>query len=264
MKKSVLLAALEQQGVERNVLPSGKQLERTKAFADLYESRGLLVGDATPPLRHCCENGDACWRRVESRFEGYGISLPWGGPDYEPGGVVVLGMNFDDYGGLHAGFYLAACELRDFAAGRRTMRYGNEYARYRGSPFAYRSTRSAAAVIAYRDGREVTDLKAPQDLTMALRRVVRLQTVKCSPDTGAIQPRRCGRAAPRCFWQMSSQSRSLDTCLGLATTSAVRSGSYEASRPAGSGPDFTLVRSYSRAVTPNLCFCITHARRAIG
>jgi len=170
-------------------------------------------------------------------------------------------MNFDNYGGLHAGFYLAACELRDFAAGQRTMRYGDEYARYRCSPFAYRSTRSAAAVIAYRDGRKVTDLKAPEDLTMALRRVVRLQTVKCSPvnDHWSNQPRRCGRTAPRCFWQMSSRSRSLDTCLGLATTSAGRSGSYEASRPAGSGPGFTLVRSHSRAVTPKRCFCITQS-----
>jgi hypothetical protein len=46
-----------------------------------------------------------------------GISLPWIGPDYRHGGVVVLGINFNDANGLTRVFEIGAAEAEEMADG---------------------------------------------------------------------------------------------------------------------------------------------------
>ncbi|MGO9907239.1 MAG: hypothetical protein ACLP4R_25505 [Solirubrobacteraceae bacterium] len=92
---------------------------------------------------------------------------------------MVLGMNFNNASGLTMAFQLASYEEDALARGAKIMTYN--HAGYRGSNFAYCSTRSAALLGDLVAGRSVTDRKAPADLVEMLRQIVRLQTVKCSP-----------------------------------------------------------------------------------
>jgi hypothetical protein len=166
-------------------LPAGQQADLVLQIADLYERRGLLTeAAAAPPLWNCCSNAAACWGRLPStaRVEPGGISLPWVGPDYRPGGVAVLGMNFHEASGLTMAFQLAAYELEHLPTGRRKMTY--DASGYRGSMFAYRSTRSAAVLLDVADGKPAADHLEPAELGPALSRLARVQAVKCAPANG--------------------------------------------------------------------------------
>jgi hypothetical protein len=57
------------------------------------------------------------------------------GADYRPGGVVVLGVNFNDANGLTRAYEIAPAEAAELAAGRRRVNYGYDVAQYRGSDF---------------------------------------------------------------------------------------------------------------------------------
>jgi hypothetical protein len=86
-------------------------------LANLYAEHDLIIDGAAPPLWSCCANRQMCWRSAQDARPNAscaGISLPWIGPDYKPGGVLILGMNFNDYGGLAAAWKLADWERRAF------------------------------------------------------------------------------------------------------------------------------------------------------
>jgi hypothetical protein len=165
---------------------------------DFYVERGLIVNDEAPPLRDCCANGAFCWRSGNPDDYSGGLSLPWIGPDYRPGGVVILGMNFNDAYGLAEAFAEALWELRALGDGHKRMTY--DAPGYRGSDFAYRSTRSAGILIDVLHGSDVTEDEPPADEMVAvLKRLVRLQAVKCSPPTkptGAPWPEMWERCPP--------------------------------------------------------------------
>lgn len=138
MQSDGLLSALTDAGLARAALPSGAQLDLAVDFASLYEERGLLIDGHAPSLWKCCPNADSCWAgAMETRpndWDGDGnISLPWVGPGYRPGGVLLVGMNFNDASGLAAAFQIAEGDRQAFQAGHRRVDYGD--ASYGGTMF---------------------------------------------------------------------------------------------------------------------------------
>ncbi len=117
---------LKDDGLSDSRMPRGDQLDLVERFAALYETNDLIHGGATPPLWKCCKNSDECWQQAldaRPKPPDGGISLPWVGPEYEPDGVLVLGMNFNDASGAAMGFKLANYELSAFPNGKKRMTY---------------------------------------------------------------------------------------------------------------------------------------------
>lgn len=165
------------------------QVEMTQAFAALYEQHTLIVDSAAPALWTCCVHSDDCWRdaadlRPDPDHGGDGgLSLPWVGPDYRPGGVAVLGINHNDASGLAVGFELARMDKLALAEGWKRINYNQ--VGYRGTDYPYRTTRSAASVLDLLDRAPVEDHDDPIELVPTLDRLVRLQSIKCSPWNGS-------------------------------------------------------------------------------
>jgi hypothetical protein len=184
MRRSELLEAFARDKVNPSALSSASQTKLALRFAALYERHGLIRDAIAPPLWGFCPNGADCWRaawkdRPTEGPEDGGISLPWIGPEYEPGGVVVLGINFNDANGLTRAYEIAPADADEMAAGWRRVTYGIET--YRGSDFPYRSTRSAALLIDHLAGRSIVDRESPEDVAPFIRQIIRMQAIKCSP-----------------------------------------------------------------------------------
>lgn len=112
------------------------------------------------------------------------ITLPWIGPDYEPGGVVVIAINLHNASGLLTEYAIVCSsagtpenpsQIGSFELGRKHAHR---------SPFAYRSVRTAAMLLDVLDGATVRDRQDPLELTAPINRIARLQAVKCAPDDG--------------------------------------------------------------------------------
>lgn len=166
-------------------VPSGHQLELVLRFAGLYESKGLIVDGETPALWQCCPNRDSCWgKAMDARPQlgdgDGGIPLPWVGPNYREGGVVLIAINLRDASTLPIEYWIAADQQYAFEEG--------QYQAHR-SMFAYKSTRSAAVLLDLVAGVPIRDRTEPVDLVKPLRRIVRLQAVKCSPRDGGTSAR---------------------------------------------------------------------------
>lgn len=184
LNRSQLLAALARDGVDPGAFTSEPQIELALRFAELYERHALIRDGIAPPLWHCCPNAGSCWRtawdtRPKDGPEDGGISLPWIGPEYRPGGVVVLGINLNDANGLTRAYEINPEDAHELTAGRRRVNYG--VPAYRGSDFPYRSTRSAALLADYLDGARITDREDPVAVAPFIDRILRLQSIKCSP-----------------------------------------------------------------------------------
>ena len=184
MDRSQLLAAFARDKVDPGALSSEPQTALALRFTELYMDRGLIRDGIAPPLWDCCPNAADCWRaawdaRPTDGPEDGGISLPWIGPEYRPGGVVVLGINFNDANGLTRAYEIAPEDADEMAAGRRRVNYGIQ--EYRGSDFPYRSTRSAALLVDYLDRMAITDREDPEAIAPYVYRILRLQAIKCSP-----------------------------------------------------------------------------------
>jgi hypothetical protein len=187
-----LRAAFARDQVDASVLCAKAQIELALAFTELYERRGLIRAGAAPPLWECCPHASECWphaldaRSADGPEDG-GVSLPWIGPEYERGGVVVVGINFNDANGLTRAFELGAAEAEEFSAGRSRVTYSSPG--YTGSDFPYGSTRTAAAVMDHLAGAPARDREHPEDWVDALNRLLRMQAIQCSPrNTAASQP----------------------------------------------------------------------------
>ena len=177
--------------VDEPDFPRGEQLRMLSGLTRIYASEGLIRGVRAAPLWACCPQAPDCWKaaaahRPPRRDDRSGISLPWIGPEYQRGGVAIIAINLRDAGGLLREYEIT-CEsagdgsqLSRLAAGFRTAH---------GSRLGYGSTRSAASVLDWLEGRPITDRTEPSELCGVLRRVTRLQAVKCSPADG-------GRSSP--------------------------------------------------------------------
>jgi hypothetical protein len=182
----IKLFGTEPRVVDKEDFPKDVSLRLLAGLATLYEHRGLLDLDQPQPLWDCCPNGKHCWRglrKPRSRNRNNGrITLPWVGPDYTPGQLVVLANNLNNASGWLTEYEIVCSsassetnlsQIGSFEAGKRKAHR---------SPFAYRSMRTAAMLLDQLDGIPVTDRTEPGDLVPTINRVARLQTVKCAPD----------------------------------------------------------------------------------
>jgi len=82
-----------------------------------YERKGLVRGQTALPLHRACPNAAACWAGLtpaQAPADDYaGLSLPWVGPLYQPGGVLLVGINMNEHGGLTAWDGLIEWALKD-------------------------------------------------------------------------------------------------------------------------------------------------------
>ena len=109
------------------------------------------------------------------------ITLPWIGPGYELGGVVVIAINLHNASGLLTEYSIACSsagtpeypsQIGSFEASRK---------RAHRSQFAYGSIRTAAMLLDNLDGDAIRDRSDPFDLITPINRIARLQAVKCAP-----------------------------------------------------------------------------------
>jgi hypothetical protein len=183
------LVALFADEFDAEDVPAGEQLTLLTRVASLYETKGLLRDGSAPPLWECCPNAGSCWARAapgsqpNSGEANGGMPLPWIGPGYRRGGVVVVAINLRDASGLMIE-YVITC----WPTGQLDTLSGGGYKPH-SSDFAYRSTRSAAALVDLADGRPAEDHAEPTQLAPYLRRTARLQAVKCSPRDEAMSDR---------------------------------------------------------------------------
>ena len=175
-------------------IPQGRQARLLLRLARLYERRGLRGSDGAVALCDLCPNAGQCWgglprsavRRPtpQRKTEDGGIVLPWVGPDYRPGGVVVIGINpninprdptwLDLEHAISWEHYVKRTFERD--------RLSED-----GSRFGGDSTRAAGLVLDSIAGRPIRDRPA-RELVDVLRQTARLQTVKCVPKTQVSKP----------------------------------------------------------------------------
>ncbi|MDQ6751016.1 MAG: uracil-DNA glycosylase family protein [Actinomycetota bacterium] len=159
-------------------------LARLDDLAGVYAGRGLLREGQTLPLHDVCPHRDECWAECQHAAppDDYaGISLPWIGGSYEDGRVLVVGINFHDWGGLLANWYVCSDHQRQQQAGRQGKS---------GHPFALAAMAYTAVVLNSLDGREVGhgDVPRPQDVAALWDRIAFLQGIKCAPRTNRSRP----------------------------------------------------------------------------
>jgi len=170
------------------------RVERLLALSGIYRTEGVLVGGTALPLWDACPSAAPCWapfpdtwrpgRDPDDEQTG-GMILPWVGEHYAPGGVVILGINLKNASGLYIEYKIAREQRRELLAGRE---------RIHNSVWAYRSLRSAAAVMRSMAGREDLDVADPRQLATVLDTIARVQAVKCSAKDGRRSARGPDRA----------------------------------------------------------------------
>lgn len=190
MQQRDLIGIFKDQGVvDAEDYPHGQALRLLAQIASRYERLGLLAGSQTKPLWKCCPHGPECWSSAKKPGRGSAvndgrITLPWIGPRYERGGVVVVAINLHNAAGLLTEYAIACSsagtpehpsQIGSFEAGRKQAHK---------SPFAYGSVRTAAMLLDVLDGVPVTDRVSPLELIAPINRIARLQAVKCAPDDG--------------------------------------------------------------------------------
>lgn len=154
------------------------------ALVQLYQRKGLLPDGVDAPLFECCPNSVACWKGSPlPRFpDDAGISVPWIGHRYFESPVAVLGMNFNNGGGLGAHFW--TCE--DHQAQMKRGKRGKA-----GRPFARGVMLALRIVLADLDGSEIpSEEPSPrnEELAELWERCAFLQSIKCSPGTDRSNP----------------------------------------------------------------------------
>lgn len=167
----------------------GSRLDLLASIAKIYEEESVLVDGEALPLWRDCACAAPCWAAFPEEWQpgrdlgdpwNGGIVLPWIGQYYEAGGVVVLGINLREASGLYVEYEIARRQLERLRAG---------HMKAHGSWWAYRSTRSAAAVLRSMAGNPDLDVADPVELAGTLDETSRLQAVKCSSKDGARSAR---------------------------------------------------------------------------
>ncbi len=185
-----LRARFEQCEFASEEIPKGSQGGLLLKLLALYESKGL--SPATSPLCDCCVNNTRCWRAAmkarrtptKTHPENGGIMLPWVGSRYRRGGVAVIAIN-PNIGTNDRTHLLSEHEI---SWDRHHRVLENNLKTDEGSPFAYRTLRSTAAILDRSCANPIRDREQPQDLVGALHHTARLQAVKCVPRTARSRP----------------------------------------------------------------------------
>lgn len=143
----------------------------------MYEQRGLIEGDETPPLRTACVCGSECWRDApenEWATREPGISLPFVGRDYGAERMMIAAINFVDWGGLWGNWQIREGQLDALREGKRKVH---------GSDLPYAAGAFAHAIRTGITGQEIAPdpLCPPDEAAEALEQCSFTQSVKCSP-----------------------------------------------------------------------------------
>lgn len=178
-------------------IPRGRPAEMLLRFRTLYSSKGLLRNGRPEPLCDVCPKSKACWPKHEAKTqrrpkpkpslednENGSVFLPWIGPKYEPGGVVVVAINPNVAANEDTDLLLEhAITWKWHVDGLREGKTSNGNSR-----FASGAMRSAAALLDAIDGQPVMDRRQPEELIDAVFRTARLQAVKCIPKRENSKP----------------------------------------------------------------------------
>ncbi len=199
----VMIASMTPEELNRRLVQSyarpaeGQQLALLLELADFHEKSGLMGAGPLPALHRVCPTAKECWkgisedarptgtRSIDPQSEAGCIVLPWVGPMYRPGGVAVLGLNLR-YGGEHWEFAMEHRITLDRNGGQEVSLQAGR--RAHGSNWATGTMKDAAAV--YRSATGVSPNGTPDgnELANALRRIARIQAIKCSPVGGRSSP----------------------------------------------------------------------------
>lgn len=150
----------------------------------LYRGPGLLENEHDNPLYDVCCNSAFCWGEDESIRPATpaGISVPWIGERYVPGGLCVVGMNFNNWGGLRGHWQICQSHIDEQRQGNR----GKE-----GRFFAYGAMGYARLLDSWMRGEPIPDdylAPAPEHLAPVWQSCAYLQAVKCSPVGNRSRP----------------------------------------------------------------------------
>jgi Uracil DNA glycosylase superfamily len=151
---------------------------------DLYRQKGLLPDDLDEALFCCCPHRDECWQHARDANDqrNSGISLPWIGKEYFDSGVVILGINFDNFGGLAGHYHVCEDHIRQMEAGKR----GKD-----GRPFARGAMQYLRIVLASLNGdalpTDSVDVRN-EELAGLWEHCSYLQRIKCAPGSEKSKP----------------------------------------------------------------------------
>jgi hypothetical protein len=171
----------------RRLRQSPEHEQTVERLLGLYRERGLLPDGLDLSLQVWCPNKDECWRdcpppKDSVGMANSGITIPWLGRGYFETRIVLLGMNFDNYGGIAGHYNICEDHIRSMEAGRRGK-----------AGFAF--SRNAmlylrAALASLDDGPVPTDPhEVPNEALAHLwERCAFIETVKCAPGTKSSQP----------------------------------------------------------------------------
>jgi hypothetical protein len=176
----------------RDHAPAPEQIAVVDALLALYACRGLLPRGRDEPLYEVCPNSESCWEGATRPVPDHaGISVPWVGREYAAWRVCVVGLNFDNYGGLAGHWRVCASHIR-------TLRDGG--LGKNGRFFATGAMSYARAVEMSMCGSlgGSWDDPSPADLARSWERCAYLQAVKCAPHGNRSQPTRamCSACPP--------------------------------------------------------------------
>lgn len=170
---------------------TGGRVRALAAVSRIYERDGVLSEHQVCSLHRCCPSAESCWSGVRASerptrtvlgdpdYDRPGsIFWPWVGERYGPGGLCLVGINInaddDDWWSVNVEYAITKVVFESLAAGQRKVPEWN-------SPFGYRSTASAAAILRSLDGEAPTLEYDPTSLVADLERIARVQAIKCSP-----------------------------------------------------------------------------------
>ena len=156
-----------------------------------YEAIGIVDRGEGLPLHSCCPKAQFCWSGLAPHHHPAdafaGISLPWIGPRYTPSGVLLVGINMNEHGGLGAWEGLIRGALADLPFKDRL--YASDT--YAGSMFQQRAGWYAAVIFRhlgieeFQDGRDVLDWHHHPSrnarVCQAWEQLAATNQVKCSP-----------------------------------------------------------------------------------
>ncbi|MDP2896459.1 MAG: uracil-DNA glycosylase family protein [bacterium] len=177
-------------------------------FLNLYGELGFVPQDGNPrPLPRICELRESCWKGAETRIPAdtaswTAIYQPWIGDGYSDLRLAIIGLNMNEYGGLHAMTGLVNSARSDIRAGCRRVRFGNDPKSYRGTLLfhrigAYAALYAQAARLLHPDFCP-DGFPGPSFVADAFDFIALTNHVKCSPLGDRSAPTRamienCGR-----------------------------------------------------------------------
>lgn len=162
--------------------PTPEQLHAVSALLELYADRGLLPLDRDEPLYDVCPNRESCWHgAARPPAEQAGIAVPWVGTEYEEWRICVVGLNFDNYGGLAAHWRVCDSHIRAMKDGKP----GKNGRFFAAGAMSYARAVELSMSRSLASGWEGAP---PQALAGSWDRCAFLQAVKCAPVGNRSRP----------------------------------------------------------------------------